>query len=34
MKVSIPYILFDYEDARKEIWVIVKYTKVTLRYFF
>ena len=26
-------LLSDYEDARKEIWVIVKSTKVTLRYF-
>jgi len=26
-------LLFDYEDARKKIWVIVKSTKVTLRYF-
>ena len=26
-------LLFDYEDARKEIWVTVKSTKVTLRYF-
>ena len=26
-------LLFDNEDARKEIWVIVKSTKKTLRYF-
>ena len=26
-------LFFDYEDVRKEIWVIVKSTKVTLRYF-
>lgn len=26
-------LLFDHEDTRKEIWVIVKSTKVTLRYF-